>query len=134
MRKVYLVSAGFAMLSFLLSSCEKEEAVVTKTINVELEANSTFSYTIPKAGDEDDVMQITQQGSHFLKSEVIESGPSAYKFSYTPALNFEGSDEVKVSTEEDRKSGNGHHGMCSGKGKDDETVYDFKITIRGSTK
>ena len=122
------------MFFFLLSSCEKEGATITKTINVELLANSSFSYAIPLAGDADDVMQITQQGNHFFKSEVIATGSSGYKFTYAPTFNYEGSDEVKISNEESNSGSHGQHDKCSGNQHGNETIYNFKIMVKGSSK
>src|SRR5204863_4534318 len=97
MKNVYSLAASIFFIAFLFSSCEKEGTTKTEVVNVELAPNSDYSYVMPKGGDEDDVMRITQQGSHYLKSETSESGSSKIVFNYKPAKDFVGSDEVKVS-------------------------------------
>jgi len=117
-------------VSFLCFSCEKDGTSVTKVINVQLSSNESYSHAVPK-GDDDDVMQFTKQADHSLKSEISPSGNNVI-FNYTPALDFTGTDEVKISNVEEHH-GNAHGG-CSGHHHDDNVTYDFKISVIGNVK
>jgi hypothetical protein len=125
-----------AAISFTTQSCKKDDngPTVTHTVAVSLRANESYSYQVPKAGDADDVMQITKQAGHSLISKVSPVVNSENTlFEYTPALGFTGSDEVQVTNVENHSGQQGapHHGNCSGgKGHHEgTTTYIFKINV-----
>ncbi len=121
-----------ALLAFNFSCQKEEDATVTKTINVTLNVDQSYTAQVAHAGDEDDVMKITQQASHSSVSEVAAiSGSQDLTFHYTPASQYIGTDEVKISSDEGSHQGGGH-GNCSGHHHGGTTVYDYKITIIGS--
>ncbi len=138
-------TTGFLMLAalftFVISSCKKEQEgkTITQTINITLNANNSYSYQIPHAGDADDVMHIIKQSVNYKVSQVASVAGSDYAlFEYTPGLNFTGSDEVQVSNEENHQGdANGQmHGNCNGGGNHhhgDTYIYIFKITVSGNT-
>src|SRR5689334_14520179 len=118
MKKITRLLFISAAILFTAQSCKKEDrdVTVTKTIAVSLKANESYSYEVPKAGDADDVMQITKQADHSLTSTVSPVANSENSlFEYTPAADFTGSDEVQVSNIETHHGNSGHsHGNCSG--------------------
>ena len=81
-------------------------------------------------------MQISKQADHALASKMTPSSGGNAAFVYTPALNYVGTDEVIINNVEG-SHGNGPqggHGNCQGgKHHDDTVIYDFKITINGTT-
>ena len=128
MKKINLLL--FAAVVFLAaSSCKKEHQTITQTINVNLKLNASYSYTVPQAGDADDVMQITQQAMHSSVSKVTPDADGNVLFEYVPAKDFSGTDEVRISNVEEH--GGGHHGNCDGgnHGHGDTNIYIFKINI-----
>lgn len=126
--------------SIVTTSCHKENSEVIKTINVTLEPNQTYTYTIPAAGDADDIMVIAKQAIHYLTSTVAVDASRNATFTYTPAENYEGTDEVDVKNTENhpqnRLTPPPHRGggNCQGKHHDDEVTYIFKITIQNTNK
>jgi hypothetical protein len=126
----------FALFILFSSGCCKEEMdsgnTTTKTVNVDMAANDTYTSAVPHAGDADDVMQITRQAAHFTSSQVNPSTNGNVVFEYKPAQNFTGTDEVQISNVEG-SHGTNPHGNCGGKHHHDETTTTiFKITIRPS--
>ncbi|MEO5571633.1 MAG: hypothetical protein ABIT08_11855 [Bacteroidia bacterium] len=127
---------------FFIASCKKEqdhhdnETVTSKVIDVTLNQNQSYSYTMQSNGDADNVMEISQQAQHALTCKISADGSRNTLFEYTPALDYTGSDEIQVNTIEDKqKDGNhgGNHGNCQGGHENDsETNYIFKITIVSS--
>lgn len=120
----------FAVL--MITSCEKEENQVTQTINVTLFKNQPYSYAVPE-NESDDPYRITDQASHYLRSDLTElcfaaGGPLTYE--YTPALNYTGKDRVVIANVEE-KHGKGHHGKGNGGkcGGNDEMETETTVII-----
>ena len=134
MKKFSAFSMVALTLLFTATSCKKEPVSVTKTINVELKSNDTYSYTIPHAGDADDMMQIVQQAVNYSVSKITADASGNTLFEYVPAKDFSGTDEVRISNVEehhDSYHGGGNHGNCNGgkHGHDDSYTYIFRINI-----
>ena len=143
-------------------SCQKSDtrtsAVQTRTIDVVIDANKTYSFDLGKANQEN--IQITSQASHASLSRVaIVPGASNSSYQYTPETDFSGADHVVVKVENGEQehsnghscnqpqSGNcgghqqgghhgGHNGGKCGKEHDDDhnresTNYVFNITVNG---
>ena len=134
MKKITSLFVVVSMIVLTVSSCKKDEdTTVTKTINVELSPNQSYSATVP-AGDADDVMQITSQAQHSSVSSItLDPSTGSNVFKYTPTLNYEGTDDVQITNAEGEHHGGGHShgGMCSGHHHNDNTVYDYRISIKG---
>ena len=137
MKKISALSFSAFALFFAVSSCKKEPVDVTKIINVELKLNEKYSYTIPHAGDADDVMEITQQAMHSFVTKITPDAAGNALFEYVPSQNFSGTDEVQVASVEEHHDhhGNGQRGNCNGRhhGHDDSYTYIFKFNITGTT-
>ena len=137
MKKNIKLSLIVLIFLFAVSSCRKEPVTTTKTINVELKSNDSYSYIILKEGDddEDDVMKIVQQAMNYSVSKITPDASENILFEYVPAKDFSGTDEVRISNEHDRDEDHhrgGHHGSChDGKrGHDNTSIYIFKFNIR----
>ncbi|MCX6290142.1 MAG: hypothetical protein NT126_00065 [Bacteroidetes bacterium] len=140
MKKIIYSTLTLSVLLLFASSCRKENngVIITKVIPVQLNVNQSYSYEVPRAGDDDDDMQITKQATHFLMSQVSASTGTNVLFEYTPALNFTGTDEVILNNAEGSHGHGGHgngHGNCGGSKPhhDDTIIYDFQITVTGTT-
>ncbi len=128
----------------LTVSCRKEhDEAVTKVIDVMMDANGTYSYTMPPSGDVDDVMEILQQAKHFVVSQITTDASNNTLFEYTPELNYNGTDEIHINTVEGEHKDEDHHGnnnqggfgnCTGGNHEDDEVNYVFRITITRATK
>jgi len=136
MKKIIPLVLFIASLAFA-SSCRKEnqDVTITQVIPVEIKMNESYSSNVSRAGDADDVMQIVQQAAHSSSCALAEiPGSDQFNFSYTPALNYVGTDVVRISNVEGAHHGAGHQGNCGGgRHQDNTTVYIYKITIKGST-
>jgi hypothetical protein len=133
MKKIAAYMLASALIA-LGSSCKKEQdETITKTFQVSLSPGQTYTTQVAQAGDEDDVLKITQQASHASLSEIAAiSGSKDMTFTYVPAPQYTGTDEVHISGMEGEHNGNGGgHGKCSGHHDDQTTVYVYKFTIGG---
>lgn len=126
----------------IVSSCHKEGNEITKTINVTLAPNETYTYSIAAAGDADDVMEIAKQATHYLTSTVaVDANTRNAVFTYTPTENYIGTDEVDVKNIEHHQSNGLNNHPQRGNGncqvhrhhEEDEITYIFKITIQASS-
>jgi len=123
----------FAAFVLFNSGCCKEdmddENTTTKTVNVDMNANDTYTYEVQHSGDADDVMKITKQAIHSSSSLVTPASNGNVVFQYKPAVDYTGSDEVQISNVENSNS-SGSHGNCGHKHHHDNTVTTvFKINV-----
>lgn len=122
--------------TLFISSCmredlpQKDEPIIERTtINVELKKNQSYTYSVPQ-NLSDDPYQITEQAKHASKSELS----TTLIYTYTPALNYVGTDQVIIANVEEQHNGNQHgcgngggnnsnhnHGCSGGKNQDQET-------------
>ncbi len=105
------------LLAFaLLQSCNKDQYVTT-THNLKI--NEPLVFDFGSFGDEEGA-SIKKQASHFLVSSffVLPDGHRIY--TYTPSKNFEGDDEVQISTNRG-SNGFGPNGNI--------TIHIIKITV-----
>lgn len=113
-----------ASVVLLASSCEKHdfkkhsEKTVTQTVDVTLEKNAAYSYTLPE-NTSDDAFQITTQSEHAGVSTLTNNGTNTV-YTYTPAKDYVGTDKVVIATIEEEHShhmgGGAHHPHHSGGG------------------
>jgi hypothetical protein len=100
-------------LSFfvLTTSCmkmdmpDKKVLQETQSITVELLKNETYHYTLPQ-NQSDDAYQVTRQASHFSVSELGANEIYTYK----PALNYVGTDDVTIANVEEQHNNQGQCG------------------------
>ena len=107
----YLIAvASASMLCFV--SCDKdifdkddEETVISLTFNATVEFNGTYTFTLPE-NKSDDPFQITSQAAHFSSSQLVRTGNGDEMiYQYTPARDFSGSDQIVISTVEEKHDG-----------------------------
>ena len=138
MKKSFLVLALASSIMFVLQSCRKmdfkkdhEEKIEYRTVDATINANDTYTFTMPE-NSSDDPFQITTQASHY-KTSALESNATTYI--YTPATDYKGSDKVVISAVEEQH--NGHHsggGACNGghhQDEETELVITINLTIKG---
>ncbi len=91
------------LLLVLFSSCKKETAGVRnnipsssqETINVKISSNQSYEIILAEAMS----ASISKQASHFSVSEThVNSETGMPVYSYIPAVNFTGTDEVILSS------------------------------------
>ena len=125
-------------------SCKKDKhhQPITKTIDVTLGMNETYSFTFPTNKNN---LIIERQASHALNSDLTADNTTGlFLYNYTPATDFVGTDEISITTlKEDNGHGNHAQGILPGgcyggsgvHHDDDNTVtYVFKINVLGVSK
>ena len=134
MKTITSFSLVVALLALNVSCKKEQDNIITKTINVTLTPGQSYTTTVNQAGDEDDVLKMTQQASHAEVSEITPiTGSKDVTFNYTPASQYTGNDQVQISTAEGDHQGKWrNHGKCSGKHHDETTVYVYNFAISGN--
>jgi hypothetical protein len=149
MKKVVLLLALASLSVVGMQSCKKEEnekPAIQQTINVELKANESYSFVLPK-NKRDDAYEFTTKASHSSISElgVDANGNRVYK--YTPAQDYFGTDKVVVSNDQEREEhhkepkgtrppfgGKPHgHGDCKG-GEEDHYIVTINFIVNSEEK
>ena len=98
MKKIVLIAGILAVLTILLQSCSKTK-VERATINVALKQNQSYRYDLGGFGDEEGA-GISKQASHYLVSKTFydTTGLANIFYTYTPAFNYVGIDEVELKS------------------------------------
>jgi hypothetical protein len=115
MKKITLLLAAASLVVIGTQSCKKEEnhkPPISQTLSIELKANESYSFTLPK-NKRDDSYEITTQSNHYSISEVGEDASGNRIYKYTPSLNYVGTDQVVVANP--KEDGQEHQGNCNGK-------------------
>ena len=132
MKKFTASAAIIALIAFNFSCKKEQDSTITKTFDVTLSPGQTYTTQVG-GGDEDDMLKITQQAKHADVSELTaNSGSRDMTFTYTPASQYIGSDQVQITNSEGEHHGHGGHGNCGGHHHDESTVYVYNITITGN--
>jgi hypothetical protein len=105
-KTIVLLATASALLTGMVS-CKKKEMpapkpAITQTVNVSLNANEDYTFSLPK-NLRDDEYEITTQASHYSISEVGKNSSGERIYKYTPATDFTGTDVVVVSNDEERE-------------------------------
>ncbi len=105
-KSIYLFAISALSLG-VFQACDKEETkVINRTIDVNLNINETYNLDLSQY-ESDEAALISKQANHFAKSDVVKqaqiqpaNAPKAgYSYTYTPAHNFVGDDEVTLTGE-----------------------------------
>lgn len=133
MKKSILISAFASMALFVLPSCEKEndeEPIIEQTINVQLKQNESYTFTLPK-NEKDHPYTFDLQASHYSVSKITHDASMNRTYSYTPELNYSGTDVVIVGTNENAVQicGNGQSNNQQNNCKEDDDADQYKVTI-----
>lgn len=115
----------FTCLFLVIQSCKKNEEEV---IDVTLEMNQLYNYDLGSFGDEEGA-SIAKQALHYKVSEIGQYDTISYtgqlKYTYIPALDYTGYDEVTI------KSSRGSDGSGSGPGsKNRDYLTKIRFTIK----
>ena len=103
MKKSYSILLFAMVLLILSSSCKKESATIRnntsttaqETISVKISSNQSYEIILAEAVS----ASISKQASHFSVSEThLNSETGMPVYSYIPAANFTGTDEVILSS------------------------------------
>lgn len=121
-----LIILLFTCFVLVLQSCKKDEEEV---ISVTLEMNQLYEYDLGFFGDEEGA-SIANQALHYKVSEIGPWDTTSYtgqlKYTYIPALDYTGLDEVTIT------SFRGSDGSGSGPGsKNREYSTRISFTIKG---
>lgn len=113
MKKTIVILATASALLTGMVSCKKKEMpapkpAITQTVNVSLNTNEDYTFSLPK-NLRDDEYEITTQASHYSISEVGKNSSGERIYKYTPAADFTGTDVVIVSNDEEREHQCGQH-------------------------
>ncbi|MSQ80021.1 MAG: hypothetical protein EXR21_10210 [Flavobacteriaceae bacterium] len=116
-KSIYIVAICASVLG-IFSACNREKTkVINRIVDVNLYMNEIYNLNLNQY-ESDEAALISKQANHFAKSEVVKqaqirpaNAPKAgYSYTYTPALNYVGEDEVILTGEGEevqvRKCGN----------------------------
>jgi hypothetical protein len=100
MKRFFLTLIILIALLTFSQGCSKEDIVIHSpdTNTVTLSRNKTYHFDLGYFGDEEGA-SISRQANHFIVSKTdrdITTGKIGY--TYTPALNFSGTDEVELKS------------------------------------
>lgn len=144
-KKTTLFLAVASLSVIAIQSCKKEEqhpAPITETFSIELKANQSYTFTLPK-NKRDDSYEITTQSTHYVISEVGKDASGNRIYQYTPSLNYIGADQVVLANP--KEGGPEDHGNCKGKprphlnrgeseeGEEDHYIITINFTIDNSS-
>jgi 5'-3' exonuclease len=147
MKKMTLVLAAASLFLTGMQSCKKEEnrkPPIKENINVDLAANQSYTFSLPK-NKRDDAYEISSQPAHFAINEVGKDATGNRIYKYTPSLNYHGTDQVVIANvEEDEHQGGGNcnsnpppshghgHGDCNG-GDEDHYIITLHFNIQNTS-
>jgi hypothetical protein len=107
MKKIMLFLVLSIAITAFLTSCEKErndkDAVKNITLNVTVDAGSTYDLDLSAYGDADDIASIIKQAVTYAKSEInLTGGKYIYSFmkSGTPKAGGNGMETVILKLSE----------------------------------
>lgn len=138
-----LTVAGFAAVSF--SSCKKEEiekAAITQTHTVQLKANESYTFVLPK-NKRNDAYEFTTTASHASVSAIGKDASGNPIYQYTPEVGYVGTDQVVLSNDYEREEhankphprpllGIGHpKGDCKG-GEEDHYIVTINFVVQSA--
>jgi hypothetical protein len=120
------------VLSFTLSCQKEENDQEIKKINVTLSPGESYSSDLSQQGNPGSQFSISQQASHAAVSSLqARSDNGDMIFSYTPASQYVGNDQVQITASGDEHHGG--HGGCPMHHKSNEsTIYQYNITVTGN--
>ncbi len=123
----------FGFLLGGLQSCQKEddEPLKSQVINIDLKMNESFVFTLPES-DDDESFNIQQQATHFAKSSINKSSSSSQEYSYTPSLDYSGTDNVVLTNEIESSSNQSGHHRC-GNDEDEVVTITINFNIKAAT-
>ncbi|MEO8151188.1 MAG: hypothetical protein ABI723_26385 [Bacteroidia bacterium] len=139
MKKNLLLFCLIAFAMFASPSCKKcdlpkkaEAKAEAQIVTIELKKNETCHYALPQ-NFSGRICEITKQAQHFSVSELATN----QTYTYTPAINYIGTDQVTISTVEEQNNnnnncGSNHHGGNNNNGNcgsHDETKSKQTIII-----
>lgn len=149
MKKLFflLTISGTAIVG--MQSCNKndmqevEKAAITQTVDAQLKANESYTFTLTKNLRNDEYRFVTQASHASVSSLGVDaSGNRIYK--YTPALNYVGTDQVVVSNDWEKDGAHPHNDTCTGpppqgnppphngncdKGEEDHYIVTINFTV-----
>jgi hypothetical protein len=144
MKNLTLIFAISLTAVLFTSSCKKEDNKQNnQVVNVTINENANYTYAAP-TGNQGGNYTISQQASHYLSSSILPTmTASGTIYSYTPALNYVGGDQVVLSTSNSQHNGgcggnqNGncshHDNHCDHHDNDDNNTITINITVVAST-
>ena len=104
----------------IVQGCKKEDGKEPKmTMSVSLKSNQTYQYDLGSFGDEEGAV-ITSQALHFQTSKIGRDVSGKIVYTYVPAVNYIGTDEVEIST---------RRGGSDGSNPGTVALIDFKLTM-----
>lgn len=152
MKKTIVILAAASALITGTVSCKKkdiqaERDAITQTVDVSLNTDEAYLFTLPK-NLRDDPYEITTQASHYSISELGVNSAGERIFKYTPAQGYVGTDQIIVSNDQEREEHKTHpggplpggpnapappKGNCQNKqGVEDHYIITFNINIKGT--
>jgi hypothetical protein len=152
MKKTILLLVSASALSVGMTSCKKGERepeqpkpAIQQSYDAKLVANQTYTFALPK-NLRDDHYEILSEAQHFSLSQVTENANGDYIYTYKPAADYVGADQVILSNDWEREEmpehkehhkhhllpppgGRKHHGNCEKKGEEDHYIITINFNM-----
>ncbi len=128
MKKSFKVFMMLSVVAIFLASCNKKtETLLTPSYTYHIKANETYTFTLPT--NTDDEFVITTNPTHALVNVLGLDSAGNKIYTYTPILDYTGTDHVVLSTVEETHTGKKPHGPNRPKGTCHAEENDYIITI-----
>jgi hypothetical protein len=115
MKKLFFLFTITSVAVVGMQSCKKDEiekAPITQTVSAQLKANESYTFTLTK-NTRDDEYRFVTQAQHAKVSSLGVDAAGNRIYSYTPELNYVGTDQVIVSNDWERDGAHPHNDTCT---------------------
>lgn len=138
-KTLFRLALASALISGMVS-CKKEEVnpeTISETIDVSLKKNESYTFVLPESLQEK--CEINTQAQHFKTSELSVNDSGQKTIVYTPALEYQGTDQLIISNQMEKpecshqhphppRPPKGHKGDCKkGMKKHHKITINFTI-------
>ena len=153
MKKTILLLVSASALSVGMTSCKKGEKepqepkpAIEQNFDAKLSANQTYTFALPK-NLRDDHYEIISEAQHFSLSELSENANGDRIYTYKPAADYVGTDQVILSNDWEREEHAGklehhkhrllppppgakrHHKKCDKGGEEEHYIVTINFTM-----
>jgi hypothetical protein len=147
MKKTILVASLTVIAMLGITSCKKEKMekdAIAQTYTIALKANEVYTFTLP-TNTRNDAYQFTTNATHASVSQIGKDADGNSIYTYTPALDYVGTDEVVLSNDQERAEHGNHpskpkpalgvhpQGDCNGGGEEDHYIVTIHFVVDAAT-
>ncbi len=126
MKKIYTIPVILFFICFFLSSCSKPSINnevspdLTNVINATMALNQSYHFTISEPGE----VSIVKQAQYYKISETAKTESGQITYSYTPAQNYAGTEEIILAN---KKAVAVVYGGCNGNHNNNQANTSYSV-------